>query len=526
MSSILIRTSHLLSCRRAASFGSTLGLAAALAGCQSYEPAPLDLAAHRDAFMERSSAVALVQAGSLAQTEGLPTAEAPTQTTATQESVQGRDASLNEPSPPAFDLADGATREEAIAVATVFNADLRIARLKAGVERARADNAGLWQDPTIGVDLTRIVESVANPWKLAASVGLTIPISGRLEIEKQRASLSHSAELARVAEAEWRLRHGLSAEWARLAAVRAQIDASSEYLERTDGFLSLVERLQAAGEVARTEARLFRIVRTSERAELQALEAKAAESRRAVLQMMGLWAGSPLRLLADEAPGYAEQVTAERSTAGSLADQSLSPDVPDFATEAAADIEHRSPLMLVARTEYEVAEKQLELRIREQYPDLSIGPGYGREDGNNEVLLGLSLPIPVLNANRQAIAEARALRELAKAQVETTLEQLLSELEAARNQITAARSRRELFERESLPLLAAQDEDTRRLVELGEINTPVILESLSRQREARLNWIESWQDEQIARLRLLEILGPAPLPTQSPSSALGSETGS
>ncbi len=74
--------------------------------------------------------------------------------------------------------------------------------------------------------------------------------------------------------------------------------------------------------------------------------------------------------------------------------------------------------------EYEVAERTFELEIRKQYPDLQIGPGYGLEDGQDQVLMGLSLPLPVLNANRQAIARAEANRSVARASVEAALERL------------------------------------------------------------------------------------------------------
>lgn len=166
--------------------------------------------------------------------------------------------------------------------------------------------------------------------------------------------------------------------------------------------------------------------------------------------------------------------------------------------------------MLVVAAEYEAAEKALELEVRKQYPDLHIGPGYGREDGQDQVLLGLSIPIPILNANRQRIAEARAQRELARAGVEATLEQTISALRAAEVRLAGATLRRQTLETEIVPLVDAQYSDARQVARLGEVNTLVLLESLTRQQEAKAGLVEAARDEAIAAVDLDELFGPEP----------------
>jgi outer membrane protein TolC len=166
--------------------------------------------------------------------------------------------------------------------------------------------------------------------------------------------------------------------------------------------------------------------------------------------------------------------------------------------------------MLVAMAEYEAAERALELEVRKQYPDLHIGPGYGNEDGQNQVLLGLSVPIPILNANRRGIAEARAQREVARAAVEGTLEQTISALRAAEVRLAAATRRRHTLESEIVPLVDAQYADARQVARLGEVNTLVLLESLTRQQEAKIGLVEAARDEALAAVDLEELMGPEP----------------
>ena len=134
----------------------------ALAGCATYQADPLDLPAHRAAWQTR---------------------------TAGDESVRAFAQRLETESPGAvaFDPDDGLSVREGELVALVYNPDLRVARLHAGVAAADADHAGRWDDPGLSFDVMRITESVANPWIVAGGLSVTVPISGRLAAERARA---------------------------------------------------------------------------------------------------------------------------------------------------------------------------------------------------------------------------------------------------------------------------------------------------------------------------------------------------
>lgn len=445
-------------------------------GCQTYAPAPVDVAAHRASFLARTPSAETV--GTFA------------------ESLKARGEAA-----PVFDLADGVSLPEAEVIALVYNAELRTARMRAGVTRATAANAGLWEDPTLGVDLTRIIQSTPEPWKVFATVGLTIPISGRLEVEKKLAGAEHSAELARLARAEWRVRAEVRRAWFERQALDARRETTREFVARLDQSLGVVDRMERAGELSRIEARLFRIDRATTVAELAQVESNAEQASLRLRELMGLAPGAPVQF----APS-------------ALGAQNALPEVD------LAELEWRSPVIIEALAEHEAAEKALELEIQKQRPDLHIGPGYGREDGQDQVLFGLSAPLPLWNANRRAIAEANAKRDLARAGVEAALERQIASAEAARLRAEAARRRRQGVESDLVPLVDAQYDDMRRVAQLGEINTLVLLESLRRQQEAKLTLLDALRDESIARIDLEEILGPPIVsdprsrPSETPSS--------
>src|SRR5688500_11327643 len=132
-------------------------LAAALAGCQQYRPSPLDLGGHPSRLSARDAAAPEVA-----------------------EYAAGL-AALGDAAPEPFDAGDGLSLREAEVVALFFNPKLRLARLKAKVPLVGAKEAGRWEDPELGIDGERILESVEHPWVLAGTLSFTIQI-GRAHV--------------------------------------------------------------------------------------------------------------------------------------------------------------------------------------------------------------------------------------------------------------------------------------------------------------------------------------------------------
>ena len=169
-----------------------------------------------------------------------------------------------------------------------------------------------------------------------------------------------------------------------------------------------------------------------------------------------------------------------------------------------------SPTVAVARAEHESAERRLEEEIRMQWPDLAIGPGYGKDNGDRKWVLGVGLTLPVFNGNRAGIAAADAARELACGRAGAELTRVLGAFAAAEERLAAASRRRALLEESLLPLVAAQYEETRAVARLGEVKTLVLLESLKQELESTAQLISARRDEAFAAIELDALVGPAP----------------
>lgn len=465
----------------------TLASVALLAGgCRSYESRPLDARAIRDDWLARQPAdeTARALADRLAAREG-------------------------DTASPIFDPADGLTLAEGEPVALVFNRELRLARLEADVATAVAEYAGRWEDPALGVDIERIVSGVAEPWVVAGTVGLTIPISGRLSVEKDQAFVKRDASLRRVAAEEWATRAALRALWIEWSAQALRARLAAEYAEQVRTVDDLALRQEQAGLLSRIESRLFRVERAE--ADVERIQA-AAHARELELQLrdvLGLAPNAPVELV--------ETVMFESRWS-----------ISDWTLDAATT--HNTELA-VARAEYEVAEQSLRLQVRKQYPDLTIGPGYGSDQGDERVLLAVRLPIPLWNGNRQAIAEAEAEREAARARYTNAYERLGSRLALARSRYDAARATRESIETDVLPLADEQDAEVRNVAELGRVDPLLLLQTMKSRHDAKLRLVSARAAESTGAIRLDELIGPPsplvvpthpdPPTTESSSDAAG-----
>jgi outer membrane protein, heavy metal efflux system len=433
----------------------------ALGGCQRYTARPLNLEAHRAAWAERSAAGDDVTAFA-------------------RELVgSGRQ-------PEAYDPSDGISLAEAEVIALFFNPELRLARERAKLAKATAENAGLWEDPVLSVDALHVVESVAEPWILATSLTFTVPVSGRLEKERSKADAEQRLALQSVAAQEWALVIRLRSAWLFWSAMKLRASLTAEVLRQLDSLADITGRLETAGEIPRLESRLFRIERASQSSSLLSLQAQVEELELGVKALMGLVPNAPLDLHPSVVISTPEGTPDERPLL----------------------LETMNPTLAAHRAAYEVAEQALQLELRRQYPDLGIGPAYGNEDGNSRVGLGLVLPIPLLNRNRRGIAEALAQRDLRRVTFEAEYEQLVGDLARAELRLEYAQKIRAELETSLVPLVDEQVQDAQRLAKLGELNTLLQLESLVRAQEAKLKLIDARLAEADAANGVRALLGP------------------
>lgn len=449
------------------------------AGCQVYRHLPLDLAAHRVAVADRVRSSEPIH-----------------------EFVDRlRHAGANVPE--VFDLDDGLTFAEGEVLALFNNPELRLLRRQAGVALAEFETAGLWEDPEFGFDAAELL-SPSGSFEYGLTLGLSLPISGRLGVAKDRSAAMVEAERRRVVDAEWEVRFRVRRAWVEWTVAAERDRLARELTTQVEGILTIIDALEASGELTRIEARLFRVDLANRRATILETGLSAERARLALLQLMGIGPRATVALV----PATDLQVG--------------EPPEDPVARLMAANTQ-----LDVFRAQYEAAEETLRLEIRKQYPDIKLGPGFGSEDNDSRFLFGVSVPLPILNANKAGIATARASREVVRAKAEARLEHLLHDLALAQRSHEVARLQRERLEAEVIPLLQEQLDETQEVARLGEVDALLLLETLSLQTDAKGQLLSLQLAETGAGLRIAALLGPGtksdPVPIEDADSEVEGE---
>ncbi len=430
-----------------------------IVGCQSYETAPLDIGSYRDSLETRLIEVEPITA--FANRLGLDT-NAPIE----------------------FSISDGISSAEGEVIALFYNPELRIARLEAGVALANFETAGIWKDPVFGFNGAEI-SSPSAPFEFGLIGNLTIPISGRLTVEKDRAGTAYEMQIREIVDAEWNMRADVRSRWAQWTAATLQVELTNGVVEQLKHINAITTTLAEAGEINRVEHRLLRVALVNSEVDAAEVTLLLLKAEVELLEIMGLPPGS-----------------------GSLL-------VPEFPTVEVVSAEDETTRIIDANTElaiqfakYQIAEETLRLEIKKQYPDIVIGSGYGSEFNDHRVLFGLTIPLSIWNRNQAGIAIARTQREVARAEAETTFARLFRELALANTTLLVKQTQHSYFEDEIVPMLAEQTRDINAIVELGEVDTFILLETVNRQHDAKRRLLELQVAELNAAISVHRILGP------------------
>ncbi len=446
----------------------------AFSGCQTVAPRPLGLKSHLEALdsrvLETEPVLAFAQA--LASGEG------------------GADR------PPEFNPKDGISLAEAEAIALWYNPTLRMARLEVERAAAQAAVAGRWDDPSLelsrGRERERVYDAesersvIERTWISAASLSITIPLSGRLAAARRARSAEVAEAMEQVAEAELNLLTRLRSDWLQWSASLTRLQLLEAHLTILSDVSAIAHALSAAGELEPGSARMFAIEMAQQEAQHAELTMLDAAHRTGLLETMGLVPDAPVTL------------------------EAALPDVQSVGREELEDdsllLSHPAVTRLVAA--YEASEARLRVEIRKQFPDITLTPGYSDEGALTSAMLGIGVPLPVWNANRAGIADALADREIARARAEAKVLALKSALAQADARRQGAQKRREQLATEAAPLVDKQMEEARALLEIGEADAVMLFQALTQANGIKQSLLDATVEEGLAQVALQSIVAP------------------
>jgi len=415
-----------------------------------------------------------------------------------------------------FEPADGLDDRELMALAVTINPELDAARAAIGESEALLIQARTLPNPELGLSLASAI--------LGAD-GFTADADLLFELLRPR------ERAARKAAAAARVRLSRAEVAAREYELAAQVRALAFELLVAEQTSAVLDAEVALREQVSTLVRRRREVGEATELDISVVDLELADARRE--QRLARAAAEQARLALNRAVGLPPSTIIVLQNAGRPLE------VPNFEAPLQAALEERllsSRLDLKAReAAYSVAEEDLRLAVRRQYPRTRVGPAFSH-DGVSENYAGggLSIEIPIFDRNQGDIAQATAARDRARAEYTAALHTLRSQAAATLSALAAARAEVERQDREVLPLLERSQALSQGAFQARELSVLEWVTARQRALRIRRAYLESiityrrtiFELEALEGFEVIRLIAPPPpqgssqpLPTDAPGGA-------
>ncbi len=345
------------------------------------------------------------------------------------------------PGPQTYDL----TLEQALALARARAPAVRAAQARIGESRGRLVGAEvlLRANPTLEVGAgPRIGPDGVSP-DVEVGVGQMFELGGRrgARIDAARAAVEGASALAKDATRRTLREAAASFLRVRYADERLRIAADTEQLA---GDLHRVAKARReAGETGSLDVNLTALALARAQAKVRSIEAARAQAVGDLRRVLGLTADAVV------------------TVKGDLLDRRR-----ELLTELLARAQGRADLRAL-----DAAVRQADAEVRlgkaQAWPDLGLGLGYAREE-NADIARGtLTLTLPIFDHGQGDEATARARKEGARIERETTEAAVATEIRAAFETYQRLLAAVDHFEQHGLPQIERSETLARRSYEAG-----------------------------------------------------------
>lgn len=248
--------------------------------------------------------------------------------------------------------------------------------------------------------------------------------------EDRTAQAQHLADSARwdLATSGWQVRARVRTALLNLWAARQRLVLTHRQLDLQEQLVGLFERRLAVGEASSVDVMLVRVARAQIALSIRSLEQAESAARAQLATALGV----PVRAL----DGVDLSLDAFR-------DPPPIPANPDTGQLRRDALTKRTDVQ-ASLQEYDAAQSALKLQIANQYPNITLSPGYNYDFGVNKYIVGVGAdPLPIFNQNQGPIAQALANRQQAaasftalQAQISGAIDQAAAAYRAATQSVT------------------------------------------------------------------------------------------
>jgi len=391
-----------------------------------------------------------------------------------------------QPAPVAAAAAAPISLQAALALAMERNPGLRAAAQALAASEGALIQSRARPNPELAYsqeDTRRETRSMTLQWNQSIEIG------GKREARMKAAE--HGRELARaeLEAAQAGLRADVRTAFANVLAGQQRVQLHQRTLEIASSARDAAAKRVQAGKVAPLEETKARVAESS--AELALAQARSG-LRVARQQLAALWGAQP---------------AAFGSAVGELAQLPVLPDEGLMLQR----LEH-SPQMLRAQQAVFQARSVAELERAKRLPDPSVSLGMKRaqEVGRNQLVVGISVPLPILDSNRGNQLQALRLADKAEDELLATRQQMHALLQQQREQLQTSRAQAEQLAQQVLPAAESAYEVAAKGFALGKFSYLEVLDAQRTLAEARSLYLEQLVATHQAAADITRQLGDVP----------------
>ncbi|MFW7343878.1 TolC family protein [Pollutimonas sp. H1-120] len=376
------------------------------------------------------------------------------------------------------------TLSQAVKLTLEANYSLSSARYTAESTEGLVLQAGVRPNPILDVE----VEDTSRKTSRTTTTKLSVPIElgGKRDARIAKAELTRDIARQELLQTRADVRSQTVASFFDVLIAQEQVELSTKTVEIARDAYRIADRRVEAGKVPPLEADRAQVELANAELE-QAQAASSLElSRR---NLSALW-GNP-------SPQFAK---AEGQPA-------VLPGRPDL-DDLTAALE-RSPYVQVARLELERSRAQIQVERSKRYPDLTVSAGVIRNNelSRNQVMVGVSIPLPFFDRNQGNVYEASMLAYKSQDDYRGLKVRLQTQLQQAASQFDIAKSRSVRLESEILPKANTAFERAKRGFEVGKFGFTEVLDAQRTLFQARVRHLSSLSDAYQALAQIDRILG-------------------
>ncbi|MEN2386173.1 TolC family protein [Comamonas sp. A7-5] len=376
--------------------------------------------------------------------------------------------------------------QAALALAMEHNPGLRAAAQALAASEGALIQSRARPNPELAYsqeDTRRETRSMTLQWNQSIEIG------GKREARMKAAG--HGRELVRteLEAAQAGLRADVRTAFANVLAGQQRVQLHQRTLEIAASARDAAAKRVLAGKVAPLEETKARVAESS--AELALAQARSG-LRVARQQLAALWGAQP---------------AAFGSAVGELAQLPVLPDEGLMLEK----LEH-SPQMLRAQQAVFQARSVAELERAKRLPDPSVSLGMKRaqEVGRNQLVVGISVPLPILDSNRGNQLQALRLADKAEDELLATRQQMYAQLQQQREQLQTSRAQAEQLAQQVLPAAESAYEVAAKGFALGKFSYLEVLDAQRTLAEARSLYLEQLVATHQAAADITRQLGDVP----------------